>query len=44
MNGITRRLPVASVLLALALAASGLMGHVSQAQGQITSPEKFFGF
>jgi len=44
MNGITRRLPVASVVLALALAASGLTERVTQAQAQITSPEKFFGF
>jgi hypothetical protein len=44
MSGITRRLPVASVVLALALSASGLTERVTHAQGQITSPEKFFGF
>jgi len=44
MNGITRRLPVASVVLALALAASGLTERVTQAQAQLTPPEKFFGF
>ena len=44
MNGITRRLPVATVVLAMALAAVGMTERVTQAQAQITSPEKFFGF
>ena len=44
MNALTRRLSVASVLLALALGGSGLVERATQAQVQITSPEKFFGF
>jgi len=48
MNGITRRLRVATVGLALLLAGSGLSSRVTQAQAQaprqVTSPEKFFGF
>ena len=42
MNRITRRLAVASVVVALA--GAGLTERVTQAQAQITSPEKFFGF
>jgi hypothetical protein len=44
MNRITRRLAMASVVVALALAGAGLTERVTQAQAQITSPEKFFGF
>jgi hypothetical protein len=44
MNGICRRLAVASVALALALGAFGLTEGVTQAQTRVTSPEKFFGF
>jgi hypothetical protein len=40
-TGFVRTVPV---LLALALAGSGLMAPAARAQGQITSPEKFFGF
>jgi len=32
------------VLLAAALMASGPLARIAQAQNQITSPEKFFGF
>jgi len=44
MNACTRRRIVASVLLAVAVGVSGLGERTSQAQAQVTSPEKFFGF
>jgi Zinc carboxypeptidase len=42
MRRTVTRLPLAILLLTLALAATG--GPAVQAQGQVTSPEKFFGF
>lgn len=44
MNRICRRLPLASLVLILAMAGSGQTAAVAQAQRQITSPETFFGF
>lgn len=44
MTRICRRLPLAFLVLALAVAGSGRAPAVAQAQRQVTSPEKFFGF
>jgi len=44
MRGKVRFAQIVLVLLALVLAGSGLLGPAAQAQSQITSPEKFFGF
>jgi hypothetical protein len=44
MRGNAKAVRIASVFLALALLGSGLLTTRTDAQGTITSPEKFFGF
>jgi hypothetical protein len=44
MNRLTRRLATAAVALALVFASAGMTARATQAQAEITSPEKFFGF